>query len=135
MLSLDNAFSDDEIMAFHQRVSKSLETEDILYTVEPKLDGVAVELTYEGGLLTLATTRGDGRTGEVITENIRTIGQIPLKLNQEKMAAPNRIEVRGEIIIKTPDFEVLNRHRTENGRKCLCQPQERCCRIFAAAGL
>ena len=128
MLSLDNAFSDEEILAFHQRVIKALETDTVLYTVEPKLDGVAVELTYEGGLLTLATTRGDGRVGEVITENIRTIGQIPLKLSEAKMPAPGRIEVRGEVIIKTPDFEELNRRRTENGENAFANPRN------AAAG-
>jgi DNA ligase (NAD+) len=128
MLSLDNAFTDEEILAFHQRVVKALDTEAIRYTVEPKLDGVAVELTYEGGLLTLATTRGDGRTGEVITENIRTIGQIPLTLNQGNILVPDRIDVRGEIIIKTSDFEALNRCRTENGETAFANPRN------AAAG-
>ncbi len=80
MLSLDNAFTDADILDFHNRIAKALGTDEISYTVEPKLDGLAVELRYEQGLLTLATTRGDGTTGEVITENARTISTIPLRL-------------------------------------------------------
>ena len=128
MLSLDNAFSDEEILAFHQRVVKAVETSDFLYTVEPKLDGVAVELTYEKGMLVLATTRGDGRTGEVITENIRTVGQVPLKLDTSGGPVPPRLEVRGEVIIKTPDFEKLNKKRLEQGESLFANPRN------AAAG-
>ncbi len=80
MLSLDNAFTDSDIFDFHNRVVKILKTDKILYTVEPKLDGLAVELRYENGLLILATTRGDGVMGEVITDNARTIKTIPLRL-------------------------------------------------------
>ncbi len=80
MLSLDNAFNDSDILDFHHRITKILKTDEIFYTVEPKLDGLAIELRYENGLLTLATTRGDGTTGEVITANARTINTIPLKL-------------------------------------------------------
>jgi DNA ligase (NAD+) len=128
MLSLDNAFNDEEVMAFHQRVEKAVGTDDIVYTVEPKLDGVAVELTYENGVLTLATTRGDGRTGEVITENIRTIGQVPLTLNTERLQAPERLEVRGEVIIRTPDFEALNQQRLSRDENVFANPRN------AAAG-
>jgi len=100
MLSLDNAFNDQDVLDFHKRAIKNLNQEDIIYTVEPKLDGVAVELKYENGTLVQATTRGDGVTGEVITQNVRTIRSVPLKLHEGKMRAPSLLEVRGEIIIK-----------------------------------
>jgi DNA ligase (NAD+) len=114
MLSLDNAFNDNDILNFHKRAVKKLNREDILYIVEPKLDGVAIELKYENGILVQATTRGDGITGEVITENIRTIKSIPLKLSTDKLKAPLLLEVRGEVIIKHSDFERLNKNRLEN---------------------
>ena len=78
MLSLDNAFNDNDILNFHKRVVKNLNRENILYTIEPKLDGVAIELKYENGILVQAITRGDGITGEVITDNVRTIRSVPL---------------------------------------------------------
>ena len=81
MLGLDNAFSDQDVLNFHERIRKELNYDSVLYTVEPKLDGVAVELIYENGFLTQGITRGDGTFGEVVTENIRTIGSVPLKLN------------------------------------------------------
>ena len=128
MLSLDNAFIDDDILKFHQRVVKNLVREDILYTIEPKLDGVAVELKYENSILVQATTRGDGTTGEVITDNVRTIKSIPLKLNEDKIKAPSLLEVRGEIIIKHSDFKRLNKARLENEEKIFANPRN------AAAG-
>ena len=100
MLGLDNAFSDTDIEAFHLRTAKLLkcspEGDEILYTVEPKLDGVAVELTYEDGLLTRATTRGDGFIGEVITENVRTIRSVPLKLAAVKTS--ESLPIKGDEI-------------------------------------
>ncbi len=129
MLSLDNAFNDNDILNFHQRNIKNLNSENInsknlnsenfnseniLYTIEPKLDGVAIELKYENSILVQAVTRGDGTTGEVITDNVRTIKSIPLKLNEDKIKAPFLLEVRGEVIIKHADFERLNNTRLEN---------------------
>jgi DNA ligase (NAD+) len=81
MLSLDNAFSADDLIDFSRRISKSLKHEDLVFAVEPKLDGLAVSLTYEQGLLVRAATRGDGRTGENITANVRTLPLVPLRLN------------------------------------------------------
>ncbi|MCP4672275.1 MAG: NAD-dependent DNA ligase LigA, partial [Desulfobacula sp.] len=128
MLSLDNAFNDNDILNFHQRAVKKLNRDNILYTIEPKLDGVAIELKYEHGILVQATTRGDGITGEVITENVRTIKTIPLKLNEDIMKAPLLLEVRGEVIIKHSDFECLNKTRLENREHIFANPRN------AAAG-
>ena len=133
MLSLDNGFSHEDIHAFHQRNLKNLEKESILdgsllYTAEPKLDGVAVELTYENGVLTMATTRGDGRTGEVITDNIRTVSQVPLRLRETDLPVPERLEVRGEVIIHHSGFQELNRTRLNKGEAAFANPRN------AAAG-
>jgi DNA ligase (NAD+) len=113
MLSLDNAFSDDDIMEFDRRVKRQLGSDDeIFYTVEPKLDGVAVEVVYENGILTAASTRGDGITGELITTNVRTIGAVPLLMQRGlRNDMPSRLEVRGEVFIGIEDFKKLNRQR------------------------
>ena len=110
MLSLGNAFSDSEIIDFDRRVRKILGTDDeILYTVEPKLDGLAVELVYEKGKLIVASTRGDGINGEVITVNVRTIRSAPLLLQDRgKRNIPLRLEVRGEVFIGHEEFKSLN---------------------------
>jgi len=128
MLSLDNGFSHEDILAFHQRNIKSLGVKELFYTAEPKLDGVAVELTYENGLLVQATTRGDGTTGEVVTDNIRTIDAVPLKLRQTSFPIPEFLEVRGEVIITHPDFKVLNQNRLKHGEAPFANPRN------AAAG-
>lgn len=128
MLSLDNAFNENDILNFHKRVTKNLNRENILYTIEPKLDGVAIELKYENGLLAQAITRGDGITGEVITDNVRTIRSVPLKLNEDKIKTPLLLEVRGEIIIKHSDFKRLNKTRFENEQNIFANPRN------AAAG-
>jgi len=128
MLSLDNAFKDEHILDFQKRVVKKLKKENILYTVEPKLDGVAIELRYEDGILVQATTRGDGITGEVITDNVRTIKTVPLKLSEDKIKAPLLLEVRGEVIIKHSDFERLNKTRLEKEQNIFANPRN------AAAG-
>ncbi len=128
MLSLDNGFSDEDILAFHQRNLKSIGTEKLMYTAEPKLDGVAVELTYQKGTLTLATTRGDGRTGEVITDNIRTINSVPLRLIDNEIQVPEFLEVRGEVIIRHNDFLALNKTRLDKGESAFANPRN------AAAG-
>ncbi len=131
MLSLDNAFNDSDITEFHNRIVKKLNREDILYTIEPKLDGVAVELRYEKGILVQATTRGDGRTGEVITQNVRTIRTVPLTLksvSDPNQKNPDLLEVRGEVIIQRSDFEVLNKTRLEQDENLFANPRN------AAAG-
>ena len=110
MLSLDNAFDDDELDAFYKRMLDRLSvTELAQFCCEPKLDGLAVSLLYENGVLVQAATRGDGTTGENITENVRTIKSIPLKLNGDGW--PPRIEVRGEVFMPKLGFERLNQKR------------------------
>lgn len=128
MLSLDNAFDDEDVLAFHERNVKNLDFKEIRYTAEPKLDGVAVELTYENAILTRATTRGDGIHGEVVTENVRTIRSIPLRLSNTGGEVPALLEVRGEIIIKHAAFERLNNSRLCKGEALFANPRN------AAAG-
>ncbi|MGP9831459.1 NAD-dependent DNA ligase LigA [Marinobacter sp. NSM] len=127
MLSLDNAFSDDELRDFDRRVRDRLATEDpVEYVCEPKLDGLAVSLHYEQGVLTRAATRGDGYTGEDITANIRTIPSVPLTLRGGDY--PDLVEVRGEVYMPKAGFEQLNRRLAEQGEKTFVNPRN------AAAG-
>ncbi|MDX5439477.1 MAG: NAD-dependent DNA ligase LigA [Alteromonadaceae bacterium] len=127
MLSLDNAFSDDELRDFDRRVRDRLATEDpVEYVCEPKLDGLAVSLHYEQGVLTRAATRGDGYTGEDITANIRTIPSVPLTLRGDDY--PDLVEVRGEVYMPKAGFEQLNRRLAEQGEKPFVNPRN------AAAG-
>lgn len=129
MLSLSNAFDEDEVRDFDKRVKKFLgTTEEIDYVVEPKLDGLAVELVYERGHLTVGSTRGDGINGENITQNLRTIKTIPLQLLRREIAVPERLEVRGEVIMQIKRFEELNRRRQEAGEPPFANPRN------AAAG-
>jgi len=121
MLSLGNAFSDEEVADFYRRVSQGLERDDIFFAAEPKLDGVAISLTYIGGLLTTAATRGDGERGEDVTANVRTIRAIPLKLLGEGW--PSLLEVRGEIYMPRAGFETFNRKAREQGEKPLVNPR------------
>lgn len=127
MLSLDNAFSDEEVEQFDRRVHQRLErSEEIEYGCEPKLDGVAVSLIYEQGLLVRGATRGDGATGEDITQNVRTIATIPLKLHTDK--PPKLLEVRGEIVMPLKGFEAFNKKAAAEGQKVFVNPRN------AAAG-
>ena len=129
MLSLDNAFNDQDVFEFHKRLLRLIGQEaSIIYIAEPKLDGVAVELRYENGILVRAATRGDGVTGEVITQNVRTIGSVPLRLKEDRLKAPELLEVRGEVIIKKFDFEKLNKTRLDNQESIFANPRN------AAAG-
>jgi DNA ligase (NAD+) len=125
MLSLANAFSEEEIQRFHERVCKGLEVEHVDYVAEPKLDGVAISLRYDGGRLVRAATRGDGLTGEDVTANVRTIAAIPLKMERhgEATAWPARLDVRGEIYMPLAGFEAFNREAREQGRKELVNPR------------
>ena len=115
MLSLDNAFSNDEVLAFDQRVRERLQIDQVDYVAEPKLDGLAVSLVYEKGLLIQAATRGDGHVGENVTNNIRTISQIPLKLVHD--GYPDRFEVRGEVFMPKRGFLALNNRARQSGGK------------------
>jgi len=127
MLSLDNVFSADEWQAFTKRVQDRLVSEkNIKFCAEPKLDGLAVSLRYENGLLVQAATRGDGAVGENITENVRTIKSIPLKLSGENY--PDVIEVRGEVFMPKASFDDLNKAALKKGDKAFANPRN------AAAG-
>ena len=126
MLSLDNAFDDDELADFDRRVRERLEVDTIEYAAEPKLDGVAVSLRYEDWVLVRGATRGDGETGEDITQNVRTIDGVPLRLAGDNI--PPVLEVRGEVYISHRGFEQLNRKVTEQGLKPFVNPRN------AAAG-
>jgi DNA ligase (NAD+) len=126
MLSLENAMDEGEIRDFDGRCRRFLASDTpIDYICEMKMDGVAVELVYEQGLLTVGSTRGDGTNGELITENLRTIPSIPLRLSVD---APPLLEVRGEVYIDLADFQALNREREEDGAPVFANPRN------AAAG-
>ena len=128
MLSLDNAFSDEEFYAFIKRIEDRLILlpEPLTFCCEPKLDGLAVSILYVNGVLTQAATRGDGTTGEDITANIRTIRNIPLQLLMDN--PPARLEVRGEVFMPHEGFARLNQHALEKGEKTFANPRN------AAAG-
>ncbi len=123
MVSLDNAFDDGEMRDFDQRLRKLLELDEIEYTVEPKLDGTAVELVYENGLFTVGSTRGDGFTGENITQNLKTIKSIPLRLMSDKIKIPERLEVRGEVFYPIAAFKKLNEQRLKAGEPAFINPR------------
>ncbi len=127
MLSLDNAFAKEDVVAFDRRVRERLETEiEISYACEPKLDGLAVSLTYRKGSLEIAATRGDGSVGEDVTHNIRTIQSVPLRLTGK--AVPGLLEARGEVFISIAGFKEMNRRAVEKGEKVFVNPRN------AAAG-
>ena len=115
MLSLDNAFGDDELGEFDRRVRERLDMESVEYAAEPKLDGLAVSLLYEGGVLKRGATRGDGSSGEDVTLNVRTIQSIPLRLLGG--GYPQRLEVRGEVFISHEGFRKLNEHARKREQK------------------
>ena len=127
MLSLDNAFDEDSLRAFNKRVADRIITSSALsYSCEPKLDGLAVSILYENGQLVRAATRGDGQVGENITQNVKTIGNVPLRLRGEDY--PQRLEVRGEVFMSKAGFQKLNDAQKENGQKTFANPRN------AAAG-
>jgi DNA ligase (NAD+) len=122
MLSLDNAFSHDEVKDFFDRLKRRLKSDkDVEYTVEPKYDGLAIELTYRNGILERASTRGDGSVGEDVTLNIRTIKAVPLKIEGEDI--PEEIDIRGEVYMDIEEFEVLNRERESSGEPVFANPR------------
>ena len=131
MLSLGNAFSETDVLEFDARVRELLGETDVEYSVEPKLDGLAINLRYENGLLVQAATRGDGATGEDVTHNVRTIAVIPLSLTGNSLSGakiPNILEVRGEVFMPRAGFHAYNKRMRETGGKELVNPRN------AAAG-
>lgn len=115
MLSLDSAHDTDAVRRFDERLRKALGDEDIRYVLEPKLDGASVELVYVDGVLDRAVTRGNGRVGEGVTENARTIPTVPLRLRDDQHPVPAFLSVRGEALMYLPEFESLNQRRIEAG--------------------
>src|SRR6266536_6652962 len=129
MLSLNNATDPEEMVEFEARIQRFLRSsEPIEYVVEPKIDGVAVELLYVDGQFTVGSTRGDGIHGEDITLNLRTIRSIPLTLHAGKRDLPQRLEVRGEVFLSRQAFQLMNREREEEGESVFANPRN------AAAG-
>lgn len=126
LLSIDNAMDTQEVQAFHQRVVKWLRKDEIAYCCEPKFDGLAVELVYENGVFSRGGTRGDGQTGEDVTENLRTIKSIPLRLMGNNL--PELLEVRGEVVMLKSAFRELNALRSQNAEALFANPRN------AAAG-
>lgn len=127
MLSLDNAFSHEELIEFDRRLKRFLgRNKEIAYTVEPKYDGLAIELSYVDGVLQTASTRGDGYIGEDVTHNIKTIKAVPLRI--ELPNPPRRIDIRGEVYMDIEDFNKLNEEREKNGEPAFANPRN------AAAG-
>jgi DNA ligase (NAD+) len=126
MLSLDNAFSEDEFTGFNRRIKDRLmSTDELTFCCEPKLDGLAVSIIYRDGVLVQAATRGDGFTGENITQNVKTIRNVPLKLRGD---FPKELEVRGEVFMDSAGFEKLNSEAQKRGEKVFVNPRN------AAAG-
>ena len=127
MLSLGNAFDEADMEAFHKRICEHLETDEVQYVAETKLDGLAISLLYEEGRLVRAATRGDGTRGEDVTSNVRTIRTVPLSLRAEAQP-PVRLEVRGEIYMTRSGLQSLNEQQASTGAKTFANPRN------AAAG-
>ncbi len=126
MLSLNNAFDENEVIAFDRRVREAAGQEIIEYEVDPKFDGLAISLTYENGVFIQGATRGDGYTGEDVTQNLRTVSAIPLRVASD--TPPKLLEVRGEVLMLHKDFAALNAAQREKGEKTFANPRN------AAAG-
>jgi DNA ligase (NAD+) len=129
MLSLNNATGPEELKEFEERIQRFLKHDDAIdYAVEPKIDGLAVELVYVDGKLTVGSTRGDGVNGEDITANLKTIRSLPLVLRADGKAIPQRLEIRGEVFLPLKAFQKMNREREEEGQPVFANPRN------AAAG-
>ncbi|MGD0168730.1 MAG: NAD-dependent DNA ligase LigA, partial [Smithella sp.] len=129
MFSLANAFSNEEIIEFDGRIKRLAKAENISYIAEPKLDGLAVNLIYKNGIFNQGATRGDGTTGEDVTQNLKTISTLPLKMqNTTGKPIPSFIEIRGEVYIRKEPFQKLNLRRIEEGEEPFANPRN------AAAG-
>ncbi|MFI5371528.1 MAG: NAD-dependent DNA ligase LigA [Candidatus Eisenbacteria bacterium] len=123
LLSLDSLMDPGEVKAFDERVRRGLERDDLVYVAEPKFDGLSVELIYEDGLFVRGSTRGDGETGEDITENLRTIKALPLRLTPARHAAAGTIAVRGEALMPLAEFEALNKRLIEANEEPFANPR------------
>lgn len=128
MLSLGNVFNQDELFAFARRVEERLPGQEVTYDVELKLDGLAISLWYENGVLVRGVTRGDGETGEDITQNVKTIRNLPKVLTSTDIEIPRLLEVRGEVLMPKSGFEKLNADQQAKGEKTFANPRN------AAAG-
>jgi len=128
MLSLENAMDNQELLDFDKRIRKDLDTEVVEYIIEPKLDGLGVELIYVDGVFTAGSTRGDGYVGENITQNLKTLRSLPLKLRNDKRPIPPYLEVRGEVFMAHQDFENLNQRQLDAEKPLFANPRN------AAAG-
>jgi DNA ligase (NAD+) len=122
MLSLDSIVDQNEVQTFDQRMKRELEIPSVEYSVEPKFDGLSVELRYDHGVFTRGATRGDGTTGEDVTVNLRTIRSLPLQL-QAQSGLPDHLVVRGEVYMRLDDFQTLNRRITEQGGDAFANPR------------
>lgn len=120
MMSLDNTYSEEELRDFYQRLQKGLSREQVRCIIEPKVDGVAITIRYENGLLKYGATRGDGRTGDDVTNNLKTIKSLPLRLPKN---APQTFEVRGEVFMTKAGFAKLNEERAEAGEELYANPR------------
>lgn len=128
MLSLENAFDEEEVREFDRRIKRFLRLEGYIdYVAEPKMDGLAIEIVYQDGVLTMASTRGDGIIGEDVTQNVRTIKSVPLKL-QGGASIPKRLEARGEVFLRLKAFKEINQERVKAGEAPFANPRN------AAAG-
>jgi len=124
MLSLDSAEKEETLRRFVERVGKALDIEgEIPWVLEPKLDGASIELVYEAGVLTRAVTRGDGRKGEGVLENVRSISSLPLRLRAEDRPVPEFLSIRGEVVMFIEEFEKLNERQLERGREPFANPR------------
>lgn len=128
MLSLGNVFQFDELQAFDSRIKERLPDQPVQYDVELKLDGLAISLWYENGILVRGVTRGDGESGEDITQNVKTIRNLPLNLSTYSSEVPELLEVRGEVLMPKAGFEMINRRAEKLGEKVFANPRN------AAAG-
>ncbi|WP_436873058.1 NAD-dependent DNA ligase LigA [Acinetobacter haemolyticus] len=128
MLSLGNVFNQEELFAFARRIDERLPNQKVQYEVELKLDGLAISLWYENGVLVRGVTRGDGETGEDITQNVKTIRNLPKVLSGQSQAIPQLLEVRGEVLMPKQGFEKLNADQAAKGEKTFANPRN------AAAG-
>jgi DNA ligase (NAD+) len=128
LLSLANVFDEEEVEAFVRRISEATGEDKLSFIIEPKIDGLAVNLRYEQGVLTVAATRGDGTSGEDVTDNIRTIADIPWHLKAGEMPLPDVLEVRGEVYMSKAAFAELNEQQDVEGASPFANPRN------AAAG-
>lgn len=123
LYSLDNALSDQDLKEFDQKIRENIDTDDIEYVAELKIDGLAVNLNYENGIFVLGSTRGDGKTGEDVTLNLKTINSIPLNLNFVAENIPKLLEVRGEVYLSKDNFNKMNEIQTQNNKALYANPR------------